>query len=110
MNGFAKTKKNNPNLEIFVLLYPHKWDFEMGYDPVISNALYLEAAKYPNLKYFDLYNCYKNKISLDGESFNNYWWSKDGHHNSKGYQLKARCIAEVIKPYLSSKNVSSSLN
>lgn len=108
MNEFAKSKERNPDVEFFIFLYPHKYDLEIGYNPDIQASLSQEANKYPNLNYFDLTECYLRKIEAAKVPTQSYWWTKDGHHNSKGYYLKGMCIAEVIRPFLSSELPTSS--
>lgn len=108
MNEFAMAKEINPEIEFFIFLYPHKYDLQHGYDVDIQASLREEAGKYPNLNYFDLNECYQKKIQDAGDPIQSYWWTKDGHHNSKGYYLKAMCIEEIIRPFLSSEINASS--
>jgi hypothetical protein len=39
-------------------------------------------------------------MQADGLTFESYYWEIDGHHNGKGYNLKARCIYDMLHPYL----------
>lgn len=99
---FAKAKQKNPETEFFIFLYPHQYQLQFGYDIDVEEALKKESDKYPELNYYDLNNCYQGKVETAGDPFRSYWWPMDGHHNSKGYYLKARCINEYIFDYLSS--------
>lgn len=105
---FAIAKEKNPKIQFFFFLYPHLHELEMGYNQQISLALEKEFQQYPELNFYNLMSCYKDKIHSDGDLPQNYWWKNDGHHNSKGYYLKARCINEIISSYLVTENEESS--
>ena len=44
--------------------------------------------------------CYRNEFKKRGDSFHQLWWENDGHHNSEGYKMMAKCIEDVISQEL----------
>lgn len=55
-----------------------------------------------NLYVRSLYDCYNREFLKLDENFKELWWQNDGHHNSKGYKLMAKCIDEVTRPIVDS--------
>ena len=96
-----------PYIEFFVLQYPQKFHFLPNYDPQLDEAIQEIIKDYPELNYVDLSTCYENEMQVDGLTFESYYWEIDGHHNAKGYLLKAQCVYETLIPYLKGQNLQS---
>jgi hypothetical protein len=60
----------------------------------------------PELSVINLFEKFKTRKIQLGFEYRDLFWSKDGHHNAKGYNLWAACVAEEYTEQLS---VSSQL-
>lgn len=82
--------------EVWIVLLPIK-------DEIIANKHAIDytfirefAAKAKHINVIDLLPCYQKGAESPEQFIKTHFWEKDGHHNSKGYQVMARCIAEEL--------------
>jgi lysophospholipase L1-like esterase len=81
--------------QVLIVGLPMKNEVEEGeYDTPI---FLLQTVSEHNVKSFDLLKCYIEKMQSNNSKSNNFYWKLDGHHNSKGYQLMAECVAEALQ-------------
>ena len=95
-----KIKVNQPTIETFVFLYPQKYNFTNEGHGDLEDCIITEMQKSDNFYFSDLIPCYQDKIEQDQLPWERYYWKIDGHHNSLGYELKARCIYKVLQSHM----------
>jgi len=84
------------HFKTYFLFYPTKFE-------VLKNKWFFDftqAQKHistlSNVGYLDVFPCYRLKMNQLGNEPKMYYWKIDGHHNSKGYNLMAECVAESL--------------
>lgn len=60
--------------------------------------------KNESAEFFDLLPMYTTYIQAGEDDYKNYYWPEDRHHNSKGYEMMARCIYKKLAPILDSQS------
>ena len=69
----------------------NKYQFDMSFFDSL-------LVKYPEIHHVDLLPKYRKWMKIgQGGSKEAYYWPKDGHHNSKGYNVMAHLIYESLK-------------
>lgn len=87
------------NILLFIILRPDKQEikngkYEFDYSPL------RDFFTKNNIHIIDLLPAYTQKFKKENKDYHQFFWEKDGHHNSVGYQLMAECIYEKINPVL----------
>lgn len=91
----ALCEKNN--IQWVLILRPDKNEildrhYSYDFEPILQ-----KIQTYPNVKILNLLPAYQEYIELKGTKVENYFWKNDGHHNSKGYQMMAECVAQFLE-------------
>jgi len=84
------------NFTVLIILLPWKSNIEQkkyAFDFAKTKEL---IATLPHLNAMDLMLCYNAAMGDSVKLIEKYYWKKDVHHNSEGYALMARCIAESL--------------
>lgn len=85
------------NFKVILILMPLYWEMEKGGTYQMSFTPFLQAAaKHKNLTVVDLMPCYSQAVK-DYDGVKNLYWVKNYHHNSTGYGMMAKCIANAVK-------------
>lgn len=84
------------HVDLCFVLYPHKHEFVSGYRNQLEEALKIHSET-NGIPLYDLRDCYKNQILESGRKHEEFWWKHDGHHNSDGYEVMAKCIENKIE-------------
>lgn len=56
-----------------------------------------------DLKFYNLQQCYREKVKNEKSNPSDYYWDIDGHHNAKGYEMMAKCLEEIVTPLIEKK-------
>jgi lysophospholipase L1-like esterase len=48
-------------------------------------------------KWVDLTPCYQKYFEREDGNYTSFYWQVDGHHNAKGYEMMAECIASSLR-------------
>lgn len=102
---FKQIQQENPDTKIVPVYYPHQLNLYIDELPELQITLQKEALE-NGFELVSLRPCYQRMIEANGDDHSTYWWQGDGHHNAKGYQIMASCIAETIEPWVSNPNDS----
>lgn len=102
-----KRIENTSRSEVIVLLYPHQ--HELYVDSLIGRGasdedlarnlietVLKETSQRHGVRLVDLRPCYQDYVASKQNNYRSYWWQRDGHHNSKGYEMMAHCIERVL--------------
>jgi hypothetical protein len=83
---YEKTSKENGHKLIFIF-FPLKDEILNDYEKVTKKCIELISKKHI---VFDLRKFYLTQPSI--KNYSKYYWKKDGHHNSIGYELMAKGV------------------
>jgi lysophospholipase L1-like esterase len=70
-----------------IILKEYQYDFAFFDDYILKNRFF---------KHYDLMNYYIDSAKFDNTNIDLYYWEKDGHHNSKGYQIMAEGVIDAL--------------
>lgn len=84
------------NFEVRIVFFPQSWDMERQKYVFDFAQAKEQMASLKHVKPIDLMPCYQDAVGQNQELIYKYYWKQDRHHNSTGYQLMARCIAEQL--------------
>lgn len=73
---------------------------------VFDFSSFLEFIESNNIMLINLLPQYIQYIESRADFFHQYYWSNDRHHNSKGYDMMAKCMYKEIIPLLDSASVN----
>lgn len=95
LNRYEKLASEN-QFKVYIIILPMKQD--MGDSPYRfdTSSIQKYILNLQHVKYIDLKSRYQVFVPNKKELIENYYWKENGHHNSKGYQVMARCIAEEL--------------
>ncbi|MBP6730555.1 MAG: hypothetical protein KA149_00765 [Chitinophagales bacterium] len=87
---------NEKGIRLYVLLRPDRYEIEQNkYQYDIASI-----AKESGVETVDMLPLYNTYIEKNKAKPTDYFWSLDGHHNSKGYQMMADVLFESLSPVL----------
>lgn len=66
-------------------------EFHARFSPIFSSF---------DLNFYNLQPCYEEYIIQQGDSFTDYYWNGDGHHNAQGYEMMAKCLKTILESHL----------
>ncbi len=87
-------KKNN--FAFMVILQPHVSELYNG--RLILDQEHLASSLNHEIGFLNLIPCMGYKIKSKNELPSDYYWKLDAHCNSKGYNLMAECLMEMLAP------------
>lgn len=102
-NAYSKLTKNNKT-KLLIVLLPNKYELETTYLPYL-NTLKNDLLSKGYLVY-DLRDYYKDYIMSNNKKIEEYYWSIDGHHNAKGYEMMSSGIFDAIKGTIPMQTIS----
>ncbi len=79
---------------LVVVLHPLQWDLEGESWPLEPLALRLRSET--DIRVVNLYEYYKGPDGIPPDRVSDYYWPIDLHHNTRGYDLFARGLAEAL--------------
>ena len=83
------------NFDLVVVFYPFKHELRNGeFD---SNYILIDYCKEKDINVLDLLDYYSNTLLITGDQANQYYWTKDGHNNSKGYEIFAEGVFSKLE-------------
>ncbi len=82
------------NCDLIIVFHPMVWEVENK--SFILDTLYKSLRSESDIYSLNLHNYYIERAHLDSSNVYKYYWKIDGHHNSRGYELFARGVAEKI--------------
>ena len=89
------------DMKLFVVAHPYRSEVERGnYDYDLSPLCEIFRAD-TTIHFIDLLPAYQAYIAHTHTTAGDYFWSQDGHHNSRGYDMMAATTWQYIQPYLS---------
>lgn len=93
---------NDKGITLVVVFRPEKGElisdkYEIDFSPL---KMFLSQQK--GVYIYDVAPYFKQQASNTGKEVNDYYWKKDGHHNSDGYAVMAEGIYGFVKPILDS--------
>ncbi len=98
------------NVKVIWLIKPLKHEFKGGqyvFDYTDVNSVFPELK---NTIVFDLLPCYLQHASPSSQTYSDFYWIIDGHHNSQGYHLMAQCIAPVVAGNIKNRKAANALS
>lgn len=105
------SKKNHFKLIVFTLPFNNDFaDFNIikklynNDNLLFYNKFRSEFSKI-GLPFYNLQPCYKDHFKSSNTDPSEYYWSRDGHHNDKGYHLMAECIEDIILDDIQSQSL-----
>lgn len=79
------------NIDFRIIFHPLSFDWpECDVEEIKILIKYCEQH---NISFTDVFRCMKNS-GINKKNYKTLYWPKDGHFNSKGYELMARCVFE----------------
>ncbi|MEX0812905.1 MAG: hypothetical protein WD048_11870 [Chitinophagales bacterium] len=86
------------DIDLVIILRPDKDEiinkqYNFDFEKILA---YLNQNK--NVKVIDLLDAYLKYMETTDTHVDRYFWKYDGHHNSRGYEMMARCIFEELNP------------
>jgi len=85
------------SVPVYVLFFPWVGEVHQSYVYSLNETLSKASLEFPNVRYFDLKDCYQKTMSSQNLSPKDLWWvPTDGHHKPRGYAMMADCIYENI--------------
>lgn len=91
LNRYEKLAKKN-HFRVYIIFLPLKGEVKDNQYQFDFASTQNYISNLSHIKTIDLMPCYQTTM----RPMKNYYWDQDGHHNSKGYQVMARCIAEEL--------------
>lgn len=88
--------------DLFILTFPFKSDLNLP-DRSIIREEFIPFFERNNIRYIDLRSCYKETLERENKKYTDMYWIYDGHHNPRGYNMMAKCIADYIEEYMNNK-------
>jgi lysophospholipase L1-like esterase len=89
-----KVLADEKGFDLMIVFNPTDWEVKTR--ALILDTLYQSVRLNPDIISLNLNDYYINKAGLDSSNVQDYYWQVDLHHNSKGYELFARGVAEKI--------------
>ncbi len=87
-------------IELIVFTFPFINDLTVSNKNLLfHDRMNHEFSKF-SLNFYNLQPCYEEYISEHRSSYKDYYWRKDGHHNTKGYEMMAECLKTIIESNL----------
>ena len=88
------------HIQFFVVLHPYRSEvINNKYDYDFCPLLY-KLRSDTLIHIIDLLPAYRDHMDHTHSDARQYYWPKDGHHNSRGYNMMAATTYEAIRPYL----------
>lgn len=82
------------NFRVVQVLRPEKTEFEnMHYEEDMIPFFFQDT---PTFRTIDLLTYYSDSLHVPSSEYYKYYWIRDGHHNSKGYNLMANSISDYL--------------
>ncbi len=89
-----KVFSKNKQLQFAIVIHPFCSEFQYPETYLLASLSgYIRNSGIP---YLDVFHC-MNMHSMDSANCHQYYWEKDGHYNSRGYEIMARCVFEFIQ-------------
>lgn len=95
LSRYEKLAAKN-GFDVWIVLLPAKDEIMANKHKIDYTFVREFAAKAEHIKVIDLLPCYQRATESPTNFTKKYFWEKDGHHNSDGYHIMARCIAEEL--------------
>jgi hypothetical protein len=92
-NEFQSLSNQN-NFQIIVVLHPLLSELESNKFSLCE--LEYDLSKFPQIKVVNLFNEFKKVHKENKIPYKTFYWPKDGHHNSYGYFIWAKLIANEL--------------
>lgn len=90
----------NKNITLLVVIRPELHELKKGTYDFDFSAFSQRLKVQKNVYIVDLFPYYQAYVKQRNDSFENYFWKKDAHHNAMGYQMMAEGVYEALKPLL----------
>jgi hypothetical protein len=88
------------HIETTVILYPHLLQTVSDYGVKPHHDLIYESVLEESDRHVvplvDIRSCYISHIEASSKAAEHFWWKNDGHHNSEGYLMMAKCIRDGL--------------
>lgn len=91
---------NKNKIKLVFVLRPDKEELLSEHYFYDFSLLKRMSENHPNILLIDLLPMYKEYMVEENKEVQFFFWRKDGHHNSKGYEMMAKCIHKSIYPEL----------
>jgi len=88
-NQYTKEAHRN-QCELAICILPMKHEF-------VDEKYDIDMSFLNGNNTFDLLSIYKDSLHINKNNYQNYYWQKDGHHNSKGYAEMAKAMLCIQK-------------
>ena len=92
---FERLSKEN-GFDLLVVVHPTLW--EVKFEKYLSNFNHLvaELEKKQDINFIDLLEHYRANNLITKENFSDFFWRINEHHNTKGYEVMGKAIADKI--------------
>jgi len=90
------------HFKLIVALHPMLLELEQDYFPLKPLANILESNS--AIKTINLFEKFKQAKKQAGFEYHSLYWQKDGHNNSRGYQLWADALQVEVKSALNAQD------
>jgi len=95
--GLFSDLSSKHHFPVIFVYFPSRYGIVNGVHQFGLGKYFVDSANPgTGLLAYDLLSCYQDYIRQSGKDFNSFWWSQDGHHNGKGYEMMAHCIYYAI--------------
>ena len=95
IGDFRRLSKEN-GFDLFVVFHPIYWEVLNEEYAFNSDKLISELKNEQSINFLDLLEYYKVNQIMAKENASNFFWSKDGHNNTEGYEIMGNAIADII--------------
>lgn len=93
--SYLELVKDN-EIAFYVVFRPDPYEVEDNEYTYDFTPLKEELSNHKNVTIIDLLPEYNNYILSKNSNYQEYFWPKDMHHNSKGYKMMAKCVYKTI--------------
>lgn len=83
---------DNNNITLLVLLRPGREEIMEGNFEFDFSKIIAPLNEHNDVKVYDLLTCFSSYIDSSNSDVKQFFWKYDGHHNSNGYVMMAKCI------------------
>lgn len=86
IDDFKKLSESE-GFELLIIFFPMQNELDSG--KYNSNMELIEYSDKLGIRTLDMMKYYRQELHIDKNNSSNYYWEKDGHHNSAGYEKYA---------------------
>ncbi len=86
IDDFKKLSESD-GFELLIIFFPMQNELDSG--KYNSNMELIEYSNKLGIRTLDMMKYYRQELHIDKKTSSNYYWEKDGHHNSSGYEKYA---------------------